>query len=49
VILNEGDVVYLPRRVEYFYTGGLLRGARIPLPRDEDIDALEAALKELCK
>jgi protein involved in polysaccharide export with SLBB domain len=42
VILNEGDVVYLPRRVEYFYTGGLLRGAKIPLPRDEDIDALEA-------
>lgn len=43
VILEEGDVVYVPRRhCEYFYTGGLLAGARIPLPRDEDIDVLEA-------
>jgi len=42
VILEEGDVVYIPRRSEYFYTGGLLKGARIPLPRDEDIDVLEA-------
>lgn len=42
VILNEGDVVFVPRRSEYFYTGGLLGGARIPLPRDEDIDVVEA-------
>lgn len=42
VILEEGDVVYVPRRSEYFYTGGLLKGGRIPLPRDEDIDVLEA-------
>ena len=42
VILEEGDCVYIPRRNEYFYTGGLLRGAKIPLPRDEDIDVLEA-------
>ena len=43
VILEEGDVVYVPRRHnEYFYTGGLLAGARIPLPRDEDIDVIEA-------
>jgi len=42
VILHEGDVVFVPRRSEYFYTGGLLKGARIPLPRDEDIDVIEA-------
>ncbi|MEZ6127486.1 MAG: polysaccharide biosynthesis/export family protein [Planctomycetaceae bacterium] len=42
VILYEGDVVFVPRRSEYFYTGGLLKGARIPLPRDEDIDVIEA-------
>ncbi|MCA9078658.1 MAG: polysaccharide biosynthesis/export family protein [Planctomycetaceae bacterium] len=43
VILDEGDVVYVPRRHnEYFYTGGLLSGARVPLPRDEDIDVIEA-------
>lgn len=42
VILNAGDVVYVPRRLEYFYTGGLLGGAKIPLPADEDLDILEA-------
>ncbi len=42
VILEQGDVVFVPRRHEYFVTGGLLPGARIPLPRDEDIDVLEA-------
>ncbi|MEZ6062255.1 MAG: polysaccharide biosynthesis/export family protein [Planctomycetaceae bacterium] len=42
VVLDEGDVVYVPRRAEYFYTGGLLGGAKLPLPRDEDIDVLEA-------
>lgn len=42
VVLGEGDVVYVPRREEYFYTGGLLAGAQIPLPRDKDVDVLEA-------
>ena len=42
VILEDGDVVFLPRREEYFYTGGLIGGAKIPLPRDEDIDVIEA-------
>lgn len=42
VVLQDGDVVFVPRRNEYFVTGGLLPGARIPLPRDEDIDVLEA-------
>jgi protein involved in polysaccharide export with SLBB domain len=40
--LDSGDVVYVPRRDEYFYIGGLISGAKIPLPRDEDIDVIEA-------
>ncbi|MEZ6074644.1 MAG: hypothetical protein R3C56_02905 [Pirellulaceae bacterium] len=43
VLLHEGDIVYIePRRDEYFYTGGLLPGGQIPMPRDEDLDVLEA-------
>ena len=42
ITLNDGDVVYIARRNEYFTTGGLLPGGRVPLPRDEDIDVIEA-------
>jgi protein involved in polysaccharide export with SLBB domain len=43
VLLQDGDIVYIePRRDEYFYTGGLLPGGQIPMPRDEDLDVLEA-------
>ena len=42
ITLNDGDVLYIPRRNEYFTTGGLLPGGRVPLPRDEDIDVIEA-------
>ena len=42
VILHAGDVVYVPRRYDYFYTGGLIGGSKIPLPRDEDLDIIEA-------
>jgi hypothetical protein len=43
VMLHAGDVIYLePRDTEYFYTGGLLPGAEIPLPRDHSIDIMEA-------
>ncbi|HQZ68805.1 MAG TPA: hypothetical protein PLY87_27145, partial [Planctomycetaceae bacterium] len=42
VTLDDGDVVYVPRREEYFYIGGLVKGAKIPMPRDEDIDVIEA-------
>ena len=42
VQLESGDVVFVPRREEYFYIGGLVGGAKIPLPRDEDIDVIEA-------
>lgn len=43
VVLHDGDLVYIePRRDEYFYTGGLLPGGQITIPRDEDLDVLEA-------
>ncbi len=43
VLLEEGDIVYLrARQQEVFYTGGLIIGAEIPLPRDHDIDVIEA-------
>ena len=42
VVVEDGDVVYVPRREEYFYVGGLVTGAKIPLPRDQDIDVIEA-------
>jgi len=43
VILNEGDIVYVPSRSEFFYTAGLLPAGKIPLPRDEDLDVIQAA------
>ena len=42
VVLYDGDIVYLPKREEYFYTAGLLPGRRVPMPRDHDIDILQA-------
>ncbi|MEM9941941.1 MAG: polysaccharide biosynthesis/export family protein [Planctomycetota bacterium] len=43
VTLNDGDVLYIQgRQRDVFYTGGLLEGGRFPLPRDYDIDVLEA-------
>jgi len=43
IILNDGDIVYLePRVAEVYYTGGLLPGGQIPLPRDYDLDVVEA-------
>lgn len=43
ITLEDGDVVYIEgRKREVFYTGGLLEGGRYPLPRDYDIDVLEA-------
>ena len=42
IVLAEGDVVFVPSRDEYFYTAGLLPGGRVPLPRDRQIDVLEA-------
>jgi protein involved in polysaccharide export with SLBB domain len=42
IVLAEGDVVFVPSRDEYFYTAGLLQGGRVPIPRDHQIDVLEA-------
>lgn len=43
IILNEGDIVLIETRGrDSFFTGGLLSGAEFPLPRDEDLDVIEA-------
>ncbi|MGC3968311.1 MAG: polysaccharide biosynthesis/export family protein [Pirellulales bacterium] len=43
IILNTGDVVFIESRErEVFYTGGVLQGREIPLPRDYDLDVLAA-------
>lgn len=43
VILGEGDIVYIPRReAAVFYTGGLLLSGQYPLPRDFDLDVVQA-------
>lgn len=43
VVLGDGDVVFLPRRDgDSFMTGGMLPSGRYPLPRDRDLDILEA-------
>jgi hypothetical protein len=44
VVLHSGDVVYLRARDgEVFYTGGLLPAGEHVLPRDRDLDVVEAA------
>ena len=43
VILGEGDIVFIGSRDdEVFYTGGLLGGGEYNLPRDRNLDILEA-------
>jgi hypothetical protein len=43
VILESGDAVIVRvRRGELFYTGGLLPSRAFPLPRDRDLDVLQA-------
>lgn len=42
-ILHTGDVVFIEsREEEFFYSGGLLSGAQIPLPRDYSLDVIGA-------
>lgn len=46
VVLHDGDVVYIPAREErLFYTGGLLPPGQHILPRDNDLDVLEAVAR----
>lgn len=43
VVLNAGDIVFVrSREQEVFYTGGLLPAGQWPIPRDYDIDVLQA-------
>jgi protein involved in polysaccharide export with SLBB domain len=43
VILQDGDIIFIEsRETEVFYTGGLLGGGQYMLPRDYDLDVIEA-------
>ncbi|NNJ26278.1 polysaccharide biosynthesis/export family protein [Alienimonas chondri] len=43
IILNAGDIVYIPARDrEKYYTGGALGGGEYLLPRDYDLNILQA-------
>lgn len=43
IILQTGDIVYIPaRETERYYTGGLLGGGEYMLPRDYDLDVVKA-------
>lgn len=43
VLLYDGDIIFIESRdTEVFYTGGLLGGGQYTLPRDYDLDILQA-------
>ena len=43
VILSTGDIIFVQtRETEVYYTGGLLPPGQHPLPRDYDVDIIEA-------
>ena len=43
VVLSNGDIVFIEARdTEVFYVGGLLPSRQIPLPRDYDLDVVQA-------
>ena len=43
ILLSEGDIILIKSRDrETFFTGGLLGGGEIPLPRDHDLDVVGA-------
>ena len=43
IILRDGDIVYVEsRNTDVYYTGGLMRGGEFPVPRDYDLDVLQA-------
>lgn len=46
IVLNDGDIIFVEARdSELFYTGGLLPPAEIQLPRDYDLDVVEAVIQ----
>lgn len=48
VVLRGGDIVFIEaRNTEVFYAGGLLPSGEYPLPRDYDLDAVEAVMQVL--
>ncbi len=43
IILHSGDVIYIRRRTtDFYFTGGLLPAQEVPLPRDRDLNVVEA-------
>ncbi|MCG6155285.1 polysaccharide biosynthesis/export family protein [Rubinisphaera margarita] len=43
ILLQDGDIVFIEsRELEFYYTGGLLGGGQYTLPRDYDINILDA-------
>lgn len=43
IILNDGDIIYIQSRdSEVFYTAGIVGSRQIPLPRDYDLDVVQA-------
>jgi protein involved in polysaccharide export with SLBB domain len=43
IILHTGDIVYIEaREAEFFYTGGLLPAGQFVVPRDYDLDVVQA-------
>jgi len=43
IVLHTGDIVFIEgREAEYFYTGGLLPSGQFTVPRDYDLDVLQA-------
>lgn len=43
IILNDGDILFIEsRETEIYYTDGLLGGGQYSLPRDYDLDVLDA-------
>lgn len=46
IVLQTGDIVYVQaREADLFYTGGLLAPGEFVLPRDYDLDVVEAVLR----
>jgi len=46
VVLEDGDIVVVAvRNAEFYYTGGLLRNAQVPMPLDIDLTVTEAIMR----
>ena len=43
IVLGDGDIVYVEDRgTEVYYTGGILGATQVPMPRDYDLDVIQA-------